>query len=724
MKRIGILFLLIVIYYIAAKSQNVNATDSTVLLKEIEVKSFVPKTKLHGDAIVTKIQGSVLEKSGSVHEMLGKVPGLMTEGEEIKVIGKGVPVFYVNGRKLYDIDELKRMRSEEILEVMVINNPGAQYDATVSSVVRIRTRRPQGEGLGFNLTVGHSQDLRQADYADPTATFNFNYRNKGLDVFGMVNHWNSHTLQSATTNQHIYTIIGNTVNDNWQKGKIVTSTSGYGMNYALGVNQMIGEEHSMGARLQIDHLLSNESPLTLDADIYNNDVFYKSLFSETHTIYDHPIGYNLNSYYNGRWGKMTIDLNFDWSKKGAKEMMDSKSDKVHMDSNDGNVHSLSEASSNLFATKLVVSYPLWKGTINAGTEMTWIKRDIDYTINQDYISDSHSKTHEDSYSVFVEYSACFNNYGTAKIGARYERVIFDYVNFADADANVRDIRHGIYPSLTYSVTFARVNLSLSYNTKTIRPNFYHLTDATTYVSHSLLMQGNSQLRNQINHELGLNARWSWLMASVSYTRNNHMMTQWSYPYTGELVPAEDGVQVVRMINLPKPVRTLVCFVNASPTLGIYSMNNTIGCQQQFFTLEVNDPRDASGKRDKSYNDPVLFINSNNTLQLPSNWQLECNVHLNSTGNLQNYRLMRWNTGLSASIQKVLLRNKSLSLRLSVNDILYRTGQDILMDSGDNIMYQCNRHSTQRLVFSIRYSFNQATSKYKGTGAGGEAKNRM
>ena len=110
MKRIGILFLLIVIYYIAAKSQNVNATDSTVLLKEIEVKSFVPKTKLHGDAIVTKIQGSVLEKSGSVHEMLGKVPGLMTEGEEIKVIGKGVPVFYVNGRKLYDIDELKRMR--------------------------------------------------------------------------------------------------------------------------------------------------------------------------------------------------------------------------------------------------------------------------------------------------------------------------------------------------------------------------------------------------------------------------------------------------------------------------------------------------------------------------------------------------------------------------------------------------------------------------------------
>ena len=715
MRRIGFLVLFQSLCFVAVYGQNVNSTDSTVFLNEVEVKSFVPKTRLRGDAIVTKIHGTVLEKSGSVHEMLGKVPGMMMEGEELKVIGKGVPVFYVNGRKLYDNEELKRIRSEEILEVEVINNPGAQYDATVSSVVRIRTRRPQGEGFGFNLTAGHSQDLRQADYADPSATINFNYRNKGLDVFGMVNHWNSHTLQEATTDQHIYANVGNQVNDNWQKGKIVTSTAGYGMNYALGVNQVISENHSMGARLQIDHLLNNESPLTLDQDIFNNDVFYKSLFSETHTIYDHPIGYNLNSYYNGRWGKIGIDWNFDWGKKGAEEKMDSKSD---------DVHSLSEASSNLFATKLVVSYPVWKGTVNAGTEMTWVRRDIDYVINQDYISDSHSKTNEDSYSVFVEYLANFDKYGTARIGARYECVNFDYVNLADAAANVRDTRRGIYPSISYSVGFGRVNLSLSYNTKTVRPNFYRLTDATTYVSHSMLMQGNSQLRNQINHELGLNARWSWLMASVSYTKNNHMMTQWSYPYIGEQVPVEEGVQVVRMINLAKPVKTLVGFINASPTIGIYSMNTTVGCQKQFFTLEVDDPREASGKRTKSYNDPVLFINSNNTLRLPHNWQVECSLNCNSKGNLQNYRLMRWNTGLSAAIQKTLLRNNALTLRLSANDILYRTGQDILLDSGDNVMYQCNRHSSQRLVFSIRYAFNQTKSKYKGTGAGGDAKNRM
>ena len=86
--------------------------------------------------------------------------------------------------------------------------------------------------------------------------------------------------------------------------------------------------------------------------------------------------------------------------------------------------------------------------------------------------------------------------------------------------------------------------------------------------------------------------------------------------------------------------------------------------------------------------------------------------------------MKWNAALSASIQKTLLRNNALTLRLTANDILYRSAEDILMDSSDSQMHQINKNSTQRLNLSIRYAFNQAKSKYKGTGAGKEAKDRM
>ena len=95
----------------------------------------------------------------------------------------------------------------------------------------------------------------------------------------------------------------------------------------------------------------------------------------------------------------------------------------------------------------------------------------------------------------------------------------------------------------------------------------------------MLMQGNSQLRNQIQHEFGLNARWRWLLASASYTRCNHMISQWQYPYISEQIPAEEGVLVYRRINLPAPVRRFIGYVNASPTFGLYTMNWTIGYQQ-------------------------------------------------------------------------------------------------------------------------------------------------
>jgi len=48
---------------------------------------------------------------------------------------------------------------------------GAQYDATVSSVVRIKTVKRQGDGFGFDVMAANNQDLRYG-YSDPSSTVN------------------------------------------------------------------------------------------------------------------------------------------------------------------------------------------------------------------------------------------------------------------------------------------------------------------------------------------------------------------------------------------------------------------------------------------------------------------------------------------------------------------------------------------------------------------------
>ena len=105
---------------IAALSANAQVTpenDSvnySLNLQELVVKSNAPKTKMKNGSMTTRIEGTALESAGSVQDMLVYVPGMARMGGQLQVIGRGTPVYYVNGRRVRDTDELLRLRSQEI----------------------------------------------------------------------------------------------------------------------------------------------------------------------------------------------------------------------------------------------------------------------------------------------------------------------------------------------------------------------------------------------------------------------------------------------------------------------------------------------------------------------------------------------------------------------------------------------------------------------------------
>lgn len=129
----------------------------------------LPKTKLTDEGLRTSVRGSVLENIGTAEDVLEKTPGIIKTRDGIQVLGKGSPLIFINGRKMVDATELGRIQGNDIQSVEVITNPGAQYDASVSSVVRIRTIRRDGEGFGFNAALYDGQSLRVRDFNDPSA---------------------------------------------------------------------------------------------------------------------------------------------------------------------------------------------------------------------------------------------------------------------------------------------------------------------------------------------------------------------------------------------------------------------------------------------------------------------------------------------------------------------------------------------------------------------------
>ena len=71
------------------------------------------------------------------------------------------------------------------------------------------------------------------------------------------------------------------------------------------------------------------------------------------------------------------------------------------------VVSKSGTKSHLYAGKLVLSYPVWKGELEAGTEMTFVNRNNTYWIDKALIANTDADITENNIAAFAEYSCDF-----------------------------------------------------------------------------------------------------------------------------------------------------------------------------------------------------------------------------------------------------------------------------------------------------------------------------
>nr|MCR5131962.1 carboxypeptidase-like regulatory domain-containing protein [Prevotella sp.] len=128
----------------------IQMNEDAQMLGEVVVKSQLPRTHAKGDAMRTTVEGTILEKAGTVSDALSKIPSLEAERDGgVKVLGRGDAEVYINGRRVLDMKELSRLRSDQILHVDVVQNPGARYAASTKAVVRITLKKAKGEGFSF-----------------------------------------------------------------------------------------------------------------------------------------------------------------------------------------------------------------------------------------------------------------------------------------------------------------------------------------------------------------------------------------------------------------------------------------------------------------------------------------------------------------------------------------------------------------------------------------------
>jgi len=701
------------LYLNAGEGLTIQMKEDTQLLSEVVVKGQLPKTHVKGDAMRTTVAGTILEKAGTMSDALSKIPSLETERDAaVKVLGRGEAEVYINGRKVQDVKELSRLRSDQIQHVDVMQNPGARYAASVKAVVRITLKKAQGEGISFQDNLG---GIYQYDHT-LTNNLDVNYRTGCLDVTaslwaGRFGHYKS--LQEHNLTYYVgpdfYLSRSNQERESVRKG----------WSPQLQVNYMLNENHSFGAFYKYDRHPGGDSDAFFNTDNYVNGVYTERSESHISGGVDNIRKHIFNAYYNGKVGNLGIDLNVDGL--FDKTIEDNSTEETTIDANNvrsyHDVKNGTKSSNNFWATKLILSYPVLKGNLSVGGEYSYNHRTDAYSFLSAEtlpVKATDTEINEKSAAAFVEYGRQFGKL-YAQVGLRYEHLTNDYFNFDVREDEVCRDYGDWFPTATLSMPVGKVQLSLSYRKDIERPSYSYLTSSTVYINRYTYQSGNPYLRPTYTHNLSLNAAYKWAGMVVTYSHTKDIVTMDTEPFPGSDNPM---VSLVRYINGSDGYNKLSLNPYARPTIGCWHPTWFIYAQFQNYKSLCADGSEITLSR------PYVNIGWDNTVELSQGWRVSAGMRLASKGDIDNTRLIRTVFRSDFGVQRDfnLRRLGTLTADLRCYDV-FNTNKN------GGIIYgirELTVYNPARRTFSLdlTWKFNEAQSKYRGSGAGEKQKARM
>ena len=668
------------------------------MLGEVLVQGQRPAHKLGKEGLLTTVEGSILSKLGTAEDVLRNVPGVQRKADGLEVFGKGKPLIYINNRLMRDASELNELKSEDIVSVEVITSPGAKYDASVQSVIRIKTRKPQGEGWGGHLRSSFFQGEMSRTYS----AFLWNYRHNGLDVFGTVSDFENGWLQKYRITQDV---VADTV---WHQDNHGRSKGNYNiLRIVLGANYQFNDKHSMGIQYQSSNRLKDDDRGFFAADVTANGNFYDNLETQNRERTKHNMPHSLNLYYDGEVGKTSIDFNADYyfTKTRATEWNLEESQEME----DRTVTSLNMVRNELFAGKLVLSWPLWGGNLSVGSELGYTHRNDDYINPEQILPTSLTEVKEQNYSAFLEYSR-LTPIGHINGGLRNEYVSTDYYSQGVRINGQSRHFHHLFPSLSLSTQVGNVKGMIGYAMKIRRPTYFELSNKTYYSNRFTWQSGNPYLKSTIINDVSLDATWKYFSFNLSYSHLNDVVVQ-----MGRQVEGHEATTLIVQENIDKK-DILSASITAAPQLGIWHPQLTFSIVKDWMKIPMPNGTYSPSK-------PILMLQWNNNFKISPSWTGSFSLDWQGKGDSENISAVSDQIDLYVSMSKSFF-NDRLSIKVAGHDLLHRNNPDVLVHFGKLTLWQHRTNETRYAEFTVRYHFNWTRSKYKGTGAGNDEKNRL
>lgn len=658
-----------------------------------------PILEQKGTRISTNVAQSTLQKLPTTDMLLNFLPGVSTSytGGGFEVFGKGNPIFYINNRRVRNLDEVYQLSPKDIERIEMETQPGAAFDNTVGAVIYIILKKKPGDGLSG--AAENTFYFFKKGIMDET-WLSLNYRKGKTDWFTSISNDNHFNQEDYNVAQDLQVF---TQNNQWRVLNDETHQNQHkNIKTKIGFAHEFSEEHSLGMSIRGSIIpFSGHNFSTQETTTYKNQLLTAQGRNE-YDQFEQDKKLSVNAYYEGKLTdvlKMQTDVDY----IGLRS--DNTSDIVEhnlLNTTSRNVHTHSDVISNWWGLKTTFFQQLGKGTLGYGVEVSNLHRTENYQDN--VLSAFNAKNNETRSDAFLSFSYPIKKVNL-KLGTRYEYADFDYYeNEQKSEAKSKTYRDWL-PNVSVAFPWEKTQITFSYARKIKRPAFHDLSDYNSYVSSFLYNRGNPYITPQLTDEWNTLATYGPVSASVTYSHIHKGI------YADYQLSSINSDAVERILRNYDDFSLLKSTLNAQKQIGKWMPKLTLSYEKPF--------------ADKVFykSEGFFSVEWMNQITPSENWLFLVMLLYKSKGSMQEAYIYKPVSGVFVGAVRTFF-HQSLSVYAVASDFYNGLNRHDRIQNPYISNSTARNYSNFSFKIGISYNFNTTQSKYKGKEISEEENNRM
>ncbi|MFC7772846.1 outer membrane beta-barrel protein [Flavobacterium sp. GCM10027622] len=687
MKNTILLIITLLINTFCAAQHEVVQDTLTQKLEEVEVKGKEKLFKSKNGITKIDVANSVFKSATNAVDLLSKLPSiqLSPNKESISIIGKGIPLLYIDNQKAY-LNDLNALSVDDIKSIEIIKNPDSKYEAEGKVVLRVNRKLSKTDRFKVTLSETASLKKRFNNSFGITSSFkknrlelktNFNYNAHNI--------WERHDMSCQIPESNIssnYDVEAYT--------KRPQFIFGGGLFYKINDDDYFS--WNANAKLQNDLFRINTMTLNLQ-DQTETKYVTRSNNDDTRNF--------INSFVNYSKKIKFIDTQFF---TGIQYSNFSKNMHTIVQNNQNDSQFLLAQKRNQQFDVAVFSgrtdfEKVFKNDIKLEIGGVFLNADaktnlnvIDYT-NSDQNS-SHYSFNEMNISGYSQLSGKIKKIDY-NVGLRIENTAIKGKYDTGIIAVKKNYTH-YFPKVEVSFALDSTKLvSIDYAKSITRPNYSNTNQGATYINPYFIYSNNINLNPAITNEFAINFEYKDKAVSLIYYKNSDPVHA-NFSYN-----SQNNILTYNEKNFKQSSGVSLDFTLPF-SYKIWTMNNSV-------SFILNTIKDNQALQNGSK--PYLYYYSNNMFSLPKEYMISLTAWGMSHQKEGVFGINQPKFLLDVALTKTFFNNWVCTL--NYNDV-FRNSKYQQSFTINNISSKANYYmDTREIALSVKYSFGKISkSEFK------------